>query len=940
MPELPKAYEPQQVEDRLYAQWQESGVFRADPKSAKPAYSIVMPPPNVTGKLTLGHVLNNTIQDILARQARMEGKEVLWLPGTDHAGLATQAAVEKHLRAQEKKTRHDFTREAFVERVWKWKDEFGGIITQQLRKLGASCDWSRERFTLDDDYARAVQEVFVQLYQEGHIYRGTRMVNWCPGSLTALSDEEVKPTKHKGSLYYVKYELVEKAGESLDPNSVILSLLKDQPPEASQSQGSGSESNSPAFLIVATTRPETIMADAALAVKPGGKWAHLIGRKVWRPLHREEIPIIGDNAVEESFGTGVLKVTPAHDKTDYEIGRRHHLPVRDILTPNGKIHDPGEHDALELNGLDRFEARKRSADMLRERGLLEKEEPYENTVGYSERANVPIEPRLSEQWFLRYPNISEALALVRDGHVKFHPAHWTKTYEHWLENVQDWCISRQVWWGHRIPVWYKFHLLGGEWKPALETACQIESPGPDWEQDPDTLDTWFSSWLWAYQTMSGEDGTRAKFYPTSALVTGPDIIFLWVARMLIAGLHFQPKGAGVSDAETLEKNLAFKDVYFTGLIRDRQGRKLSKSLGNSPDPLDLIAKYGADGLRFGLIRIAPQGADIRFDEKQIEEGRNFCNKLWNICRFRALQGGIDPQADPFAHARSVFADELLDRLHFLLTGERSVGQALAHFDFSQAAATLYDFVWNDFASYYLEAAKPSFHLKEIFKESPIFHTDQAEASVRSDLATFDYVISRVLRLLHPFAPFVTEELWTQLAFGPETIQLADWPESSPRPEGKSNRAADLYAAADAGRKLRGEIKIPSNQKVPFTLVVNKLVAKTSHLTDEQVLVLSSFLNASELILADQAPAEPGPKTFTPLGELYLPATGLVDPGVERDRLTKELSKVEKDLEQTRRKLGDSTMLAKAPVVKVEQWRALEITLVEKQKSLHESLAKL
>ena len=471
MPELAKAYDPQQVEDRLYAKWQESGVFRARPASAKKPYSIVMPPPNVTGKLTLGHVLNNTIQDILARKARMEGKEVLWLPGTDHAGLATQTAVEKHIRNTEKKTRHDFTREEFVARIWKWKDEFGGIITQQLRKIGASCDWSRERFTLDADYARAVQEVFVQLYNEGFIYRGTRMVNWCPSSLTALSDEEVIPTKQKGWLYYVKYQLVPEAtfdvgavyDRTSDPDAAHRVPLQEGLATAAAAAISPSrEESSPAFpdlkadfLVVATTRPETIMADVALAVKPGGKWAYLVGRKVIRPLHNEEIPIIADDAVEEGFGTGVLKVTPAHDKTDYEIGKRHNLTFRDILTITGKINDPGDHDAAELHGLDRFDARKRSAEMLAERGLLLKEEPYENSVGFSERANVPIEPRLSEQWFLKYPNVPEALALLRDGHVKFHPAHWTKTYEHWLENIQDWCISRQVWWGHRIPVWYR-----------------------------------------------------------------------------------------------------------------------------------------------------------------------------------------------------------------------------------------------------------------------------------------------------------------------------------------------------------------------------------------------------------------------------------------------------------------------------------------------------
>jgi valyl-tRNA synthetase len=938
--DLAKAYEPQQVEDRLYAQWQASGIFRADPKSKKPAYSIVMPPPNVTGRLTLGHVLNNTIQDILARHARMQGKEVLWLPGTDHAGLATQTAVEKHLRTQEKKTRHDFTREEFVERVWKWKEEFGSIITDQLRKIGASCDWSRERFTLDDDYARAVQEVFVRLYEEGHIYRGTRMVNWCPGSLTALSDEEVIPTKQKGALYYVKYELVAEPDNSpaaiyermasaapIGPThpsnlDVIRSAEKGEPAPHIHSDYPGS----PTFLIVATTRPETIMADVALAVKPGGKWAHLVGKKVWRPLHREPIPIIADDAVEEGFGTGVLKVTPAHDKTDYEIGKRHNLLSisRDILTPNAKIHDPGEHDAIDLNGLDRFEARKRSAEMLKERGLLEKEEPYENTVGFSERAGVPIEPRLSEQWFMRYPNIPEALALLANGHVKFHPAHWTKTYEHWLENIQDWCISRQVWWGHRIPVWYK----GRDGSPLpSDIICQIDSPGAGWTQDPDTLDTWFSSWLWAYEPMRTEDGTRQKFYPTSALVTGPDIIFLWVARMLIAGLHFKPNGEKKTESETLEANLAFKDVYFTGLIRDRQGRKLSKSLGNSPDPLDLIAKYGADGLRFGLVRIAPQGADIRFDEKQIEEGRNFCNKLWNICRFRAMQGAIDPEADPKKHKRSIFDDELLQRLHLLLTGDRSVTHLLQTYNFSEAAQAIYHFVWDEFASRYVEAVKPVL-------------TGESAKGKASALATFDYVMSRVLRLLHPFAPFVTEELWCELGFGPGSIQLAGWPVDSFTADTWSARAADLYATADAGRRLRGESKLPSNQKVPFFLDVNTLVEAIEPLSDEEKSVLIAFLNASELQVLDAPPADPGPKTFTPLGQLYLPASGLVDPALERERLTKELAKVQKDLEATRRKLGDPNMLAKAPPAKLEEWRALEATLVEKEKSLKESLGKL
>jgi valyl-tRNA synthetase len=935
MPELATAYQPQQVEDRLYHKWQESGLYRANPKSGRQPYSIVMPPPNITGKLTLGHVLNNTIQDILSRKARMEGKEVLWLPGTDHAGLSTQTAVEKHILKTEGKRRHDFQPEELVARIWKWKEEFGGIIVQQLRKLGVSCDWSRERFTLDKDYERAVQEVFVKLYDEGLIYRGTRMVNWCPGSLTAISDEEVIPTKQKSSLYYVKYKLAPEGAEYATFGSMSVASL----PEEKQAELKAAAQNffgDGDFLTVATTRPETIMADVALAVKPDGKWAHLIGRHVWRPLHFAAIPIIADDAVEEGFGTGLLKVTPAHDKTDYEIGKRHGLPVIDILTPNAKINDPGDHDAAELHGLDRFDARKRAAEMLKERGLLEKEEPYENTVGFSERAGVAIEPRLSEQWFLKYPNIPEALKLVRDGHVKFHPEHWTKVYEHWLENIQDWCISRQVWWGHRIPVWYKgrdgsplpSQSSGGESTDAKGLAslpsilCQIDSPGEGWTQDPDSLDTWFSSWLWAYETMRTEDGTRKKFYPTSALVTGPDIIFLWVARMLIAGLHFKPNGDQHNEVDNLKANLAFKDVYFTGLIRDSKGRKLSKSLGNSPDPLKLIAKYGADGLRFGLIRIAPQGADIRFDEKQIEEGRNFCNKLWNICRFRTLQGQVDFNAEPWKHPRSIFADELLDRLHFVLEGERNFNSALKAFNFSEAASLLYDFVWNDFAARFVEAAKSDFN--------------QADSPTRAGtLATFDYVMSHVLRLLHPYAPFVTEELWCELGFGTETIQTTLWPTQSPRSKSWSPRAQEIYATADAGRQLRGEVKLPSNQKIPFHLVV-----KDKDLTDDQVSVLTALLNASNVVVHTIPPEDPGPKTFTPLGELYLPATGLVDPAVEKDRLTKDLAKVEKDLEQTRRKLGDANMLAKAPPAKVEEWRALEVTLITKEKSLRESLGKL
>ena len=542
MAELSKAYEPAAVEKKWYARWLADGCYVADPVSPKPAYSIVIPPPNVTGVLTLGHVLNNTIQDILARRARMLGKEVLWLPGTDHAGIATQTVVERQLRKEEGIKRHDLGREEFVRRIWQWKEKHGGIIIEQLKRLGCSCDWSRERFTMDAEYSRAVQRTFVDLYQKGLIYRGRRMVNWDPVALTALSDEEVIPTAQQSALYYVRYELVEEPGR---------------------------------YLEVATTRPETIMADVGLAVHPDdARYRALLGKEVWRPLHRAPLPIIADEGIDPEFGTGVLKVTPAHDKLDFEIGQRHNLPIIDVLHPNGTINCPA---VPELDGLDRFVARKKAAELLTESGLLAKEEPHESTVGFSERAGVPIEPRLSEQWFLKYPRVKEARAAVGPkGAIRFRPDRWENVYQHWLENIQDWCISRQLWWGHRIPVWYS-----NANPEQLHVGVEPPSDPENWTQDPDVLDTWFSSWLWPFETM--DERTRAKFYPTTDLVTAPDIIFFWVARMIMAGLEYT--GA-----------VPFHNVFFTGLIRDAQGRKMSKSLGNSPDPLDLIGKYGADGL--------------------------------------------------------------------------------------------------------------------------------------------------------------------------------------------------------------------------------------------------------------------------------------------------------------------------------------------------------
>lgn len=882
MSELSKAYAPADVEASWYARWVDSGCFTADPSSSAPSYSIVIPPPNVTGILTLGHVLNNTLQDILARRARQTGHEVLWLPGTDHAGIATQTVVERQLRKEEKKTRHDLGREAFLKKVWEWKEKHGGIIIGQLKKLGASCDWSRERFTMDEAYARKVQEVFVDLHGKGLIYRGKRMVNWCPVSLTALSDEEVIPKKQKGYLYHFKLEVVEAPG---------------------------------AWLEIATTRPETIMGDTAIAVNPKDqRYAHLIGKHVRRPLPLDvevQLPIIGDEAVDFEFGTGVLKVTPAHDKTDYEIGLRHNLPVIDIMNADGTLNDlAGDGFA----GLDRFEARAEAVERLKELGLLTREEPHENNVGFSERADVPVEPRLSEQWFLKYPKTIEARDAVRNGLIRFFPKRWEKVYDHWLENIQDWCISRQLWWGHRIPVWYAPEGSGEE--PRI----QIESPGEGWTQDPDVLDTWFSSWLWAHDTM--DEAVRAKFYPTSVLVTGPDIIFFWVARMIMAGLEYTGE-------------IPFRDVYFTGIIRDKQGRKMSKSLGNSPDPLDLIAKYGADGLRFGIIRVAPQGQDIKFDEKQIEEGRNFANKLWNAARFREMQGPCNPSPDPTGLPLPDIAIHLLhrfDTMHAALRG------AYANYRFHEVAGLLYDFFWGDYCDWFVEAAKPILNGGD----------EQAKNAI---LTVMDATLSGTLRLLHPLMPHVTEELWKRLGFQAPasasgtgkraglllyTVTPAEKLLNLPEPEitAASTRTTALYAAIHAARNLRAEFKIPSQQQVRF------LLAPKEEIHDSRRAIFAGLTRASGLEILKDIPPAGTPSVVTDLGTIYMPLEGLVDLDAERKRIAAEITKVEAELVKVEAKLADTSFVEKVPANVLEDHRQRREKWSEKLETLKTTLKTL
>src|SRR5947207_2642360 len=686
------------------------------------------------------------------------------------------------------------------------------------------------------------------------------MINWDPAAQTALSDEEVISKPQKGSLYYVRYEVVEEPGR---------------------------------FLEVATTRPETIMADTAVAAHPRDKrYGDLFGKYAWRPLARERLPIIADETIDPEFGTGVLKVTPGHDKLDFEIGQRHSLPVLDVLAPDGRINCPA---VPELNALDRFEARKKAAELLQEKGLLSKTEPYENNVGFSDRSDVPIEPRISEQWFLRYPTTKEALAVVRDRLIRFFPAHWEKVYAQWLENIQDWCISRQVWWGHEVPAWYpKFEIPNSE--SQIYVGIEPPADSENWTQDPDTLDTWFSSWLWAYETMDEE--TRKKFYPTSVLVTAPDIIFFWVARMIIAGLEFRP---GKSELD--EENIPFHDVFFTGIIRDKQGRKMSKSLGNSPDPLELIGKYGADGLRFGLMRIAPSGQDIRFDEKQIEEGRNFATKLWNAARFRQMHGPSNPNLELKESELSIYGIEALARLSETIG---AVEAAYRHYQFNAVAQQLYNFVWGDFCDWFVEAGK-----------TDIFGEDQARK--QSTLATMDYILSAIIRLLHPFMPHLTEELWSLMGFAKaenEFLDFAPLPQAMALDEaipGKARiRVGAIYETVEAGRNLRAEARVPSNQKAKFALRSSESWAK------EEGATIARLLNAGSLeIEANFRPPSRSSVTATKLGELFLIA-GETDRATERERLDKEIAKLEAELKATAAKLANTFFIERAPKQVVEE----------------------
>ena len=947
MSEIPKAYEPQAVEEKWYSFWLKENFFRADPKSSKPAYSIVIPPPNVTGVLHMGHVLNNTIQDILARKARMDGKEVLWLPGTDHAGIATQAVVERELRKQGvMKHRDELGREKFLEHAWAWKEKHGGIIIQQLKKLGCSCDWSRERFTMDPEYSRCVQRVFVDLFKKGLIYRGKRMVNWDPAARTALSDEEVEMKEEKGQLWHIKYPLLDDKGQPLRNEAVV----------------------------VATTRPETMLGDEAVAVNPNDpRYTSLVGRKCFLPLKNKPIPIIADDFVDPKFGTGCVKVTPAHDPNDYEMGLRHKLPVTTVIGPDGNMTNDAGDDFM---GLDRMEARKAVVEELTERGLLLKVEDYIHNVGYSERTHVPIEPYLSEQWFMKYPSVEASTKAVEEGRIKFHPERWEKTYSHWMHNLRDWCISRQLWWGHRVPVWHGwvskkdlafFHAAEskGMAKGKIEYCIEATRPGtsPDvtqpaefvraeyvadqknwyvwhcvypgfenierqleadgYAQDPDVLDTWASSWLWPFATMGWPEQTETlkKFYPTTDLVTAPEIIFFWVARMIIAGYEYMGE-------------LPFHNVYFTGIIRDKLRRKMSKSLGNSPDPLDLIAKYGADAARFGTMRSAPLGQDVIFDEKDVELGRNFCNKLWNACRFRQMQGGeVQEEIE-----RTLLTTDDKWVLLKLDQAIRELTAAFAEYRFNEAVQVLYRFFWGEYCDWFVEASKAVLSGAkrdgEAAQDGGSKTTDVDQRLLTSSptmedkrrankLAVLDFVLSHTLRLFHPFLPFITEELWHGTGYsqdmpesqGGKTIMFAPWPKPLDE-DFRGHYGLDdcylemvdqKYDLVRKGRDLRREGNIPASKKVRYVF------KPTNHLPPYEAEVIKLLLNAEVLeINPDYEPKKGTPTVRSPMGELYLPLEGAVDVTAEKARLKKELEKTEAEIVKVQERLNNPAFAQKVP----------------------------
>lgn len=867
--ELSAKYSPSEVEEKWYSYWLKNKFFHSEPDNREP-YTVVIPPPNVTGVLHMGHMLNNTIQDVLVRRARMQGKNACWVPGTDHASIATEAKVVAKLKEQGI-DKSSLTREEFMKHAWEWKEKHGGIILEQLKKLGASCDWDRTRFTMDPALSEAVINTFVYFYKKGYIYRGVRMVNWDPQALTAVSDDEVIHKETRSKLYYLRYKVSDGAGNPTDD-----------------------------YIVIATTRPETIMADAAVCINPEDpRYHHLRGKKILIPLINREIPIIEDSYVTMDFGTGCLKVTPAHDVNDYEIGLRHNLPVLDIIDDHGRLNEK----AVILVGEDRFVARKKIVKMLAEAGQLEKEEDYLSPVGHSERTDAVIEPKLSMQWFIKMDELSKAaLARVEDGEIRLIPDKYRNTYRHWMENTRDWCISRQLWWGQQIPAYYLpdgRYVVEATKEEALKAAQQLDPSvtAADLRRDEDVLDTWFSSWLWPISVFDpGKPGFPEKapnadlayYYPTNDLVTGPDIIFFWVARMVMAGNEFMDK-------------VPFHNVYFTGIVRDKLGRKMSKTLGNSPDPLKLIDDYGADGVRIGMLLCTAAGNDILFDESQVEQGRNFCNKIWNA--YRLVKGwSVDRTAAAPEH--SALAVKWFT--HKLNQAIATVDDHFSKFRISDALMTLYKLFWDDFCAWYLEIVKPAFG-------SPV------------DGATYDATIGffdSLLKLLHPVMPFITEELWHNIAERPEgaTVMLERQPAGGEYDEAFIRDFGLATEAVAALRNIRQKKGISPKEALDLRI--------KGAFPQEMTGIVRRMGNVGEIsFVEDFGGREAGVSFLVGTVEMFVPLAGKTDVQEEIAKAEAEIERLEKFLKGVNAKLSNEKFMQNAPeaVVRGEEKKRADAT---------------
>ncbi len=888
---LKKGYEPKEVERRWYAYWEKEGLFSAEDVSDKRPFSIVIPPPNVTGVLHMGHAHNNTLQDILCRYRRMQGYNVLWMPGTDHAGIATQNVVEKEL-ARDGKDRHSLGREEFVKRIWEWREEYGGLIIKQLKRIGASCDWDRERFTMDEGLSKAVKTVFVKLYEQGLIYRGDYIINWCPRCQTALSDLEVDHEDHNGHLYYVRYPFEDEEGG----------------------------------VVVATTRPETMLGDTAVAVNPSDdRYRGLEGKRVILPLMNRRIPIILDEYVDARFGTGALKITPAHDPHDFEIGERHGLASVKVIGGDGHMNE----QAGRFKGKDRFECREEVLEALREEGLLEKTEPYQHSVGHCYRCRTTVEPYLSKQWFVKVKPLAEkAIAAVETGDTRIVPDTWTKTYFEWMNNIKDWCISRQIWWGHRIPGWTCEHC--GELIVAMDPPTECSAcKGSALVQETDVLDTWFSSALWPFSTMGWPEGTQTlqTFYPTSVLVTGFDILFFWVARMMMMGLHFM-------------RDVPFRDVYIHALVRDAEGKKMSKSKGNVIDPLYVIDEYGADAFRFTLAALAAQGRDIKLSEDRIEGYRHFINKLWNAARF-SLMHLSDFEPDQFrqdAQDLSLPDRWILSRLNGVV---ENVTRGLDQYKFNDAANTLYQFVWHELCDWYLEIIKPVLYGPSVPAADPDKEANSAPKSARykKTQCVLWSVLNETLRLLHPFIPFVAEEIWDKLPGTEGSIMQAEFPSTE---KAKDDREAEdamklLMGVVSGIRNIRGEMNVPPSLSVEVTVQSPDKGGRALIEQRRDMIVNLCRLKNLEVTAPGKRPASSATSVF---GHciIFVSLKGIIDFELEQGRLEKEIGKIDKELQGVNKKLSNEDFLLKAPEEVVQKVREKREKLAKKRQKLQDQLS--